>query len=172
MSTLVVGMADCRVSAAAEVSVATYALGSCIGLAVYDPQVRVGGILHFMLPDSSIAHGDPNPYKFADTGVPRLIQEVCALGANKRRLHAWAAGAASMLESASGLEIGKRNHDALRRLLWKTGLLLQAEAVGGNQSRSIRLDIGTGNFWVQECGEERRLLKAVRKGGDQCRIAS
>lgn len=77
MSTLVVGVADCRVSAALQEEVATYALGSCIGLAVYDPQVRVGGMLHFMLPDSSIASQDEgNPYKFADTGIPRLLEEV------------------------------------------------------------------------------------------------
>ncbi len=82
MSTIVVGVADCRVSAAPCDEVATYALGSCIGLVVYDPQARVGGLLHFMLPDSAIAtQGERNPYKFADTGIPRLIEEVCALGA-------------------------------------------------------------------------------------------
>jgi chemotaxis protein CheD len=89
-----------------------------------------------------------------------------------RRLEVWAAGAASMLESAGGFEIGKRNHQALRRLLWKAGLLLQGEAVGGNQSRSVRLDIATGNFWVQEGGEERKLLQPGRKGGDRWPIAS
>jgi chemotaxis protein CheD len=172
VNTVVVGMADCRVSAATQENVATYALGSCIGLAVYDPQARVGGILHFMLPDSSMAaQGEENPFKFADTGIPRLLDGVCALGASKRRLEAWAAGAANMLEGAGVFEIGKRNHQALRRLLWKAGLLLQAEAVGGNQARSIRLEIGTGNFWVQECGEERKLLKPRRKGGDRCPIA-
>jgi chemotaxis protein CheD len=164
MSTVVVGVADCRVSAAPEEEVATYALGSCIGLAVYDPQVRVGGMLHFMLPDSSIASQDErNPYKFADTGIPRLLEEVCALGAAKRRLEAWAAGAANMLGNAGGFEIGKRNHQALRRTLWKAGLLLQGEAVGGNLSRSVRLEIATGNFWVQEPGEERKLLRPGKK---------
>jgi chemotaxis protein CheD len=173
MSTLVVGVGDCRVSTAPGDEVATYALGSCIGLAVYDPRVRVGGLLHFMLPDSAIAaRGERNPYKFADTGIPRLIEEVCALGASTGRLQVWAAGAASMLESAGGFEIGKRNHQALRRMLWKAGLLLQGEAAGGNQSRSVRLDIATGSFWVQEGGEERKLLQPGRKGGDRWPIAS
>jgi chemotaxis protein CheD len=170
---VVVGMADCRVSAAQDDEVATFALGSCIGLAVYDPQVRVGGLLHFMLPDSSIAmQGETNPYKFADTGIPRLLDGVCALGASKRRLEVWAAGAASMLASAGGFEIGKRNHQALRTLLWKAGLLLQGEAVGGNQSRSVRLEIATGHFWIQESGEDRKLLKPGKKGGDKWPIAS
>ncbi len=168
MTTVVVGMADCHVSASSEECVATYALGSCIGLAVYDPNARVGGLLHFMLPDSSIAgKGESNPFKFADTGIPRLLDQVCALGASKRRLEVWAAGAASMLESAGGFEIGKRNHQALRRLLWKSGLLLTAEAVGGNQSRSVRIEIGTGNFWVQESGEEHKLFRPRRERGDR-----
>lgn len=81
MSTLVVGVSDCRVSAEPGDEVTTYALGSCIGLAVYDPLVRVGGLLHFMLPDSEIAsQSERNPFKFADSGIPRLIAEVCALG--------------------------------------------------------------------------------------------
>jgi chemotaxis protein CheD len=164
MSTVVVGVADCRVSAAPGEEVATYALGSCIGLAVYDPQVRVGGMLHFMLPDSTIAsQGERNPYKYADTGVPRLLEAVCALGAAKRRLEAWAAGAANMLGSAGGFEIGRRNHQALRRALRKADLRLQGEALGGIQSRSLRLEIATGSFWVQECGEEHRLLEPGRK---------
>jgi chemotaxis protein CheD len=164
MSTLVVGVADCRVSGASGEEVATYALGSCIGLAVYDPHVRVGGMLHFMLPDSSIASREGrNPYKFADTGVPRLLEEVCALGAAKGRLEAWAAGAANMLGFAGGFEIGKRNHQALRRALRNAGLRLQGEALGGIQSRSVRLEIATGSFWVQECGEEHRLIEPGRK---------
>lgn len=153
---------------------ATYALGSCIALVVYDPRARVGGLLHFMLPDSSIdaAMGAQDPYKFADTGVPRLLDEVSALGARKRCLLAWAVGGANMLESAGGFDIGKRNYQALRRLLWKAGLLLYAEAVGGNQSRSVRLEIATGNLWVQEAGGARMLLTPERKTQSSWLIAS
>jgi chemotaxis protein CheD len=166
-------MAECRVSASPNEQVATYALGSCIGLAVYDAQARVGGLLHFMLPDSSIAMKDErNPYKYADTGIAQLLEDVYALGAGKQRLEVWAAGAASMLEGPGGFEIGKRNHQALRRLLWKAGLLLQGEAVGGNRPRSVRLDIGSGDFWVREGGEERKLLKPGNKGADRWPIAS
>jgi chemotaxis protein CheD len=173
VSLVVVGMADCRVSASPDAEIATYALGSCIGLAVYDRRARAGGLLHFMLPDSSIAaQGERNPYKFADTGIARLLEEICALGASRRRLETWAAGAANMLDGPGAFEIGKRNHQALRRLLWKSGLLLAGEAVGGNVSRSVRLDIATGNFWVQEAGGERTLLQPGTKGGGGWLIAS
>ncbi len=167
MSLVVVGMADCRVSANLEDELATFALGSCIGLAVYDPVSRAGGMLHFMLPDSSIAaDGELNSAKFADTGIPMLLDRVCALGAARGRLEVWAAGAANMLSGAGYFEIGKRNHQALRRILWKSGLLLRGEAVGGSQSRSVRLEIGTGKFWIQEPGEERKLLQPGRKGSE------
>ena len=173
MSLVVVGMADCRVSANHDDELATFALGSCIGVAVYDPVSRAGGLLHFMLPDSAIASkGERNFAKFADTGIPLLIEQVCALGASICRLEVWAAGAANMLSGAGYFEIGKRNHQALRRILWKKGLLLRGEAVGGNQSRSVRLEVGTGKFWIQESGEQRRLLQPGRKGSGTWPIAS
>lgn len=173
MNNVIVGMADCRASANREDELTTYALGSCIGLAVYDPRARVGGLLHFMLPDSSIAdEKERNSAKFADTGVPLLLEQVCALGASKKRLEVWAAGAANMLQSAGSFEIGKRNHQALRRILWKAGLLLRGEAVGGNQSRSVRLEVATGNLWIQTSGEERKLLEPGGKGTKPWAIAS
>ncbi len=170
MSTLVVGVADCRVSAAPRDTIATFGLGSCIALAVWDPQARVGGLLHFMLPDSAAAGQiRPNAYMYADTGIPKLLDEICALGGSCARLEACAAGAASMSDAPAGFDIGKRNYQALRRLLSHAGLSLRAEAVGGNQSRSLRLQIGAGEFWVQECGQERKLLEAsARVNGRVC----
>src|SRR5580704_1957012 len=119
MSTIVVGVADCKTAESADDELMTYALGSCIGLAVYDPAAHIGGLLHYMLPDSSIdpTHGRDNPYKFADTGIPLLLDRVYARGASKRRLIVLVAGAADMLESVGGFEIGKRNYLALRKIL-------------------------------------------------------
>ncbi len=70
---------------------ATYALGSCIGLSVYDPKAAVGGLLHYMLPDSAIdpARSRQNPYMFADTGIPKLLEQVCG----QRRVQAPPGGA-------------------------------------------------------------------------------
>jgi chemotaxis protein CheD len=198
MTTIVVGMADCKIAASEGEELATYALGSCIGLAVYDPAARVGGLLHYMLPDSSIdpASCGDNPYKFADTGVPLLLNAIYARGGSKKRLVVLVAGAADMFDKPSGLnierpsglniekphkleignpgglEIGKRNYQALRKLLWKAGLLIHGEAVGGNQSRTIRLEIRTGNLWLQESAGKRALLTAGAKGGNPWHTAS
>ncbi|MDR3698570.1 MAG: chemotaxis protein CheD [Candidatus Sulfopaludibacter sp.] len=175
MAEVVVGIADCRVGSVPGQVLVTYALGSCIGLAVYDPAVEVGGLLHFMLPDSTIdsARGRENPYMFADTGIPLLLQTVYGQGASKRRLVAQAVGGAQMMDPQNLFEIGKRNYQALRRILWKAGVLLQSEAVGGMQSRTVRLEIGTGRVWLQEGGRQRELFPGVaRKGGNSCHIAS
>lgn len=173
MNTVIVGIAECKASANHDDELTTFALGSCIGLAVYDPLARVGGLLHYMLPDSAIgADEERNAAKFADTGIPLLLDQVRALGASTSRLEVWAAGAASMLSGAGYFEIGKRNHQALRKILWKRGLLLRGETVGGNVSRSVRLEIATGRFWIQESGEQKRLFQAGKKGLQEWPIAS
>jgi chemotaxis protein CheD len=175
LSQLVVGVADCRVASGPGEVLTTYALGSCIGLAAHDPQAAVGGLLHFMLPDSTIdpARGREKPFMFADTGVPLLLEQMAKLGACKRRLVLLAAGGANMLEGGAGLEIGKRNYQALRRILWKAGLLLHGEAVGGGKSRTMRLEIGLGKLWLQEAGEQRELVpENSQKGTQQWHIAS
>jgi len=169
MDQVVVGISDCRIGDARGLVLATYALGSCIGLAVHDAEAGVGGLLHFMLPDSSI---DPqgaraNPCKFADTGIPLLLAQVYGRGAVKRRLIVAAAGGASMLDPQSFFDIGRRNYQAMRKLLWKAGLLLHAEEIGGACSRTARLEIGSGRFSVQAAAGERRDLVAGHpsKGG-------
>jgi chemotaxis protein CheD len=157
---VIVGMAGCEIGEAPGGVLATYALGSCIGLAVYDPKVRVGGLLHFMLPDSGIDPGcaPENPYRFADTGIPLLLGRVVRRGASARRLIAAAAGAARMVTGGDMFDIGRRNYLAMRRALWKAGILLCGEAVGGDAPRNLRLDIGTGRLWVEERGNVRELV--------------
>lgn len=175
MDLTVVGMADCKIADDRNQVLVTYALGSCIGVAICDPQVGIGGLLHFMLPDSAIDsdRAQRSPYMFADTGIPRLLEQAYAKGADKRRMTILAAGAANMLQSHETLEIGRRNYLALRRILWKCGLLLHGEAIGGVVSRSLRLEVGTGLVWLQEPGEHKRLLPArIGRGGYGWHIAS
>src|SRR5579862_6290087 len=123
MDQIIVGMADCRVGDSPGQVLATYALGSCIGLTVHDAKAGVGGMLHFMLPDSTIdsARGRENPYMFADTGIPLLLEAMYGKGASKRRLVVQAVGGAQMMDPQNVFEIGKRNYQALRRILWKAG---------------------------------------------------
>ena len=169
MDQIVVGMADCKIGDAPGQVLATYALGSCIGLAVHDPKANVGGLLHFMLPDSGIdpARGRDNPWMFADTGIPLLLNQVYARGASKKRLIVRAAGGANMMELQNGFDIGRRNYLAMRKILWKSGILVHGEAVGGVRSRTVRLEVGSGKFWLQEAGEVRELFAGLpQKGGD------
>src|SRR5436305_4658403 len=97
---VVVGVADCRVTSDVSNVLITYALGSCIAVAIYDPVAKVGGLLHFMLPESGI---DPekartNPYMFADTGIPLLFRRSYQRGAAKQRLVIDIAGGAQVMD--------------------------------------------------------------------------
>lgn len=164
MNRLVVDMADCKVSANSGDVLITYALGSCIGLAMYDPAARVGGLLHFMLPDSSLdaARAEANPYRFADRGVPALLETVCARGAERRRLRIAVAGAAEIMDPGELFNIGKRNRAALHRILWKEGLLIAAESVGGTAPRTLGLEIGNGRCFLRAGSEPERDMLACR----------
>jgi len=172
---IVVGMADCRVADAPGQVLATFALGSCIGLTAYDPKAGVGGLLHFMLPDSTIdpARGQANPFMFADTGIPLLLEKLCGRGASKRRMIAHAFGAAQMMDEQNVFEIGKRNYLAMRRILWKAGIILHGEAIGGTVSRTVRLEIGTGKIVLQEGTQKRELgIANTQKGSNPWHIVS
>jgi chemotaxis protein CheD len=168
-------MADCRIGDSPSQVLVTYALGSCIGLAVHDAKAGVAGLLHFMLPDSSIdrARARDHPWMFADTGIPLLLEMICARGASKRRMVVRAAGGATMMDLENVFDIGRRNYLAMRKILWKAGVLLHGEAVGGVRSRTVRLEIGSGRFWLQEAGEVRELVAGFApKGGDPWHIVS
>ncbi|HEX7359393.1 MAG TPA: chemotaxis protein CheD [Bryobacteraceae bacterium] len=161
---LVVGMGDCKVSNGSGDVLITYALGSCIGLAMYDPVSCVGGLLHFMLPDSSLdaARAGENPYRYGDPGVPALLRELSKRGAERRRLRIAVAGAAEILDRGEFFNIGKRNRAALHRMLWKEGLLIAAEATGGTAPRTLGLEIGSGRFFLREASEPEREMLACR----------
>jgi chemotaxis protein CheD len=165
---LTVGVGDCKVSNATEAVLATYALGSCIAVAIHDPVAAVGGLLHFMLPESSLNpdKAGQNPYVFADTGIPALFHAAYRLGAEKRRLVVRAAGGAQVMDENGYFNIGKRNQLALRKILWKAGVMLQAEETGGNESRTVRLEVATGRFWIRGPGmAEREMPSGGRQGG-------
>lgn len=138
----------------------TYALGSCLGIAIYDPEACVGGLLHVMLPLSTI---DPekatrNPFMFVDTGVPKLFIECYKAGAKKERLQVKVAGGASSKTEGEDLfQIGRRNFIILRKLLWRNGVLLSSYDVGGTLSRTMSLEIGTGRVTVKADGITRVL---------------
>jgi len=170
---LVVGVGDCKVSSDPGSEIVTYALGSCIAVAIWDPLSRVGGLLHFMLPESpagSAAASCDNPYRYADTGTPMLFRGAYHQGADKRRLVVRLAGGASVVDSDGIFNIGKRNYAALRKILWKAGVMVHGEDVGGSNSRTVRLEVGSGRFFIRgPMGEEREMRVPARNaaGGGQ-----
>lgn len=154
-TTLVVGVADMVVSNDSNAEIVTYSLGSCLGLTVFDPVKKIGGLLHLMLPDSKIdpAKGASMPFMFVDTGVPRLFHAAYNLGADRSRLVVKVAGGAQLLDQQGIFNIGHRNFTALKNLLAQNGLSLHAADVGGLTSRTLRLDLSNGSVTLKSPGE-------------------
>ncbi len=150
---LVVGMADFKHSRDRGETLVTYALGSCIALSLYDPVARVAGMLHAMLPQSSIdpAKAEAQPAVFVDTGVPLLFRESYKLGAQKERLVVKVAGGACTHGDPEKdiFQIGKRNVLMLRKLLWTNNVPLQASDVAGTESRTVFLELETGRIRIR-----------------------
>jgi len=154
MAELVVGISDLKVSNNPADSMVTYALGSCIAVAVYDPAAKVGGLLHYMLPDSTLDAGKARetPGMFADTGIPLLFKSCYGIGADKRRMVVKVAGGASILDESNFFRIGQKNIMAMRKLFWRNNILIDAEDTGKNFNRTVRLDVGTGRVFIKRAG--------------------
>lgn len=156
----VIGIADMKVSSASDDTLITYALGSCLGIAIYDPVARVGGLIHIMLPLSSVnlEKAQSNPCMFVDTGVPLLFKSCYKAGAQKERLIVKVAGGASLQNHEDDqFQIGKRNFTMLRKLLWKNNVLLNAFDVGESYSRTMSLNIGNGDVILKINNQEKVL---------------
>lgn len=151
MSDLIVGISDLKISGHPDDTLITYALGSCIGVAVYDPVAKVGGLLHFMLPDSTldINKAKENAAMFADTGIPMLFKSCYALGAEKKRMIVKVAGGASILDDGNYFRIGQKNITALRKIFWRNNVLIDAEDTGRNCNRTVRLELNNGRCTVK-----------------------
>ena len=139
-----VGMADLNVCKAPDV-ITTLGLGSCIGLVFYDPVSKVGGMVHYMLPDSTKVRNNSNIAKFADTGIDELLRRVIAAGANKGRLIAKIAG-------------GARNAEAAKAKLKQLGIRLVAEDTGLNYGRTVELHCDTGEFYIKSVGKPLKII--------------
>ncbi len=155
-----VGMADLNICKSPDI-ITTLGLGSCIGIAVFDPSSKVGGLAHIMLPDSTKIKNNSNIAKFADTGIEELIRRVTEAGASKTRLVAKIAGGAKMFE-VSGLSdvgnIGARNAEASKAKLKELGIPLLAEDTGLNYGRTVELHCETGEFYVKSVGKPIKII--------------
>jgi chemotaxis protein CheD len=155
--TIRVGVGDCRVSSDRGSQLVTYSLGSCIAVVVYDPRVPVGGLLHFMLPDSNLNRekARENPFLFADTGIPLLLDRVREVGGERRRLIVRVAGGAQVLDNSKIFNIGEQNYGAVVKALKKLKLRVHDEAVGGSGSRTVRLELKTGRLELRTVNARR-----------------
>jgi chemotaxis protein CheD len=166
---LVVGVGGLAVSNNQAMILTTYSLGSCLGITIYDPVSRAGGMLHAMLPDSSInaAKAAEQPAMFVDTGVSALFRAAYALKAEKHRVQICVAGGAQFLDKTGFFNIGQRNIACLGQLLVEHGLSIEAKDVGGLVSRTLLLHLDTGEVRVKNSGqrEEITLFRGYASAG-------
>ena len=157
---IVVRVADLR-SACGEAVLATVGLGSCVAIMLHDPVARVGGLAHILLPSRSLGRTADHPGRFPQTAVPLLLDEMTALGADRRRLVARLVGGASMFSNlvpAGSMQMGDRNVIAVREVLNELAIPIVGEAVGGNQGRSVWFHIADGRVSVRIVGQREELL--------------
>ncbi len=156
MTSITVDIADLKVCDKPDDILITHALGSCIAVILYDPLVKVGGMIHYMLPMSKTnpEKAKSNPAMFADTGIPLLFQKMYEKGCAKENLIAKVAGGAKLYDDNGVFDIGKRNYSVLRKLFWKNKVIIAAEDVGGATSRTVRLQVGDGKTTISSKGQE------------------
>lgn len=154
-----VGMADLKTGRAPDI-LTTLGLGSCIGIALWDPTTKIGGLAHVMLPDSTKIRNNSNIAKFADTGIAELVRQMEVMGAPRKRLVAKIAGGARMFEvsgTTSVGNVGEKNALASKKKLRELGIRIVAEDTGLNYGRTVELNCENGDYVIKAVG------KAVKK---------
>jgi chemotaxis protein CheD len=148
---VIIGVGDMAVSNNPQVILSTYALGSCVGVIAYDSIAKVGGILHLMLPDSTISpeKAIKQPAMFADTGLPLLFRAMAGLKAERHRVRLFVAGGAGMLAGSDPFKIGERNSAKTLDFLTKNGLAIRHREIGGSINRTVHLEVGSGNVGLK-----------------------
>ncbi len=155
---ITVGIADMKMAQGSGILI-TYALGSCIGLCFHDPRLKLGALLHIMLP-LNMETGRKNPMKYADTGIRETLRQMEAKGASKNRIIVKIAGGAKMFEVNGGNlgNIGQRNIESVHLILRKEGLRLAAEDVGGTVARTLLFDVVSGQGCIRSYGRQEVLF--------------
>jgi chemotaxis protein CheD len=149
-----VGMADYKTTTHPGILI-TLGLGSCVGIALFEPSTKIIGLAHIMLPTSKIAKTTVNEAKFADTAIVRLVEDMVKLGANRKTIKAKLAGGAQMFNftnSSDTIRIGLRNVEASREMLAQLDIPIISEDVGGNHGRTIELYSDDGKLMIKSVG--------------------
>ncbi len=148
---LIVGMADMNIAKDAGVLI-TLGLGSCVGIALYDPNVKIAGLIHAMLPDSKEIKNNSNIAKFVDLATIKLTKDMISCGAQQSRIVAKIAGGAQMFAFGStqqNMRIGDRNVEAAEHMLRRLGIRVLAKDVGKNFGRTVELHAQNGKFVIK-----------------------
>lgn len=155
---LTVGIADMKMGQN-DATIVTHALGSCIGICLYDPALKLAAMVHIMLPMNMEA-GRTNTFKYADTGIRETLAQMQRRGASKARITAKIAGGAKMFEVAGGTlgNIGQRNAECVKLVLKREAIRLVAEDVGGTVARTLHFDAATGMGKIHSYGRPERAL--------------
>lgn len=145
-------MGELAASAAPDDELVSMGLGSCVGVALVDPEQAVAGLAHVMLPAANAAYSAPA--KFADRAVPALVALAERLGARRDRMQAVLAGGAQMFgrDGIAGMDLGARNEAAVRDALAGFGIPVRAAATGGDRGRTVRVHVGGARITVKEAG--------------------
>lgn len=153
-------MADLKVCKSPN-GITTLGLGSCVGIALRDPNTKIGGLAHIMLPDSKAIRNNTNIPKFADTGIEELVKQVVAAGAGRGKLVAKIAGGAQMFafQNKSDLvRVGERNVEAVKKKLQELKIPILAEDTGKNYGRTVIFYPETGDFIIRSVGREETVI--------------
>lgn len=137
----------------------TYALGSCIGICLYDAQIKLGALVHIMLPLNMEA-GRKSPMKYADTGIRETLKQMEGKGARRSRITAKIAGGAKMFEVSGGSlgNIGQRNIESVRMVLKREGIQILKEDVGGSVARTLLFDVSNGLGCIRSYGKPETII--------------
>lgn len=163
---IIVKIADMKISKANDVLI-TYALGSCVGVCVYDYSKKIGGLSHILLPHDSGNLGKKDPYKYANTAIIEMVRQMEKQGCSKLFLTAKIAGGAQMFSvnnshisqnSSSPFNIGERNIQSVRSVLKFLNIPIVAEDVGGNYGRTMKFDLSKGLIIIKSVGHGDKML--------------
>ena len=152
-----VGIGDMKI-ARREGTLITYALGSCVGITFYDPMIKLGALVHILLPEAG-DNAAGNILKFADTGIKETLRKLEVFGGVKSRYQCKIAGGAKMFEMSAGIgNIGERNVKMVEKVLAEEHIRVMAKDVGANYARTMLLDVTTGTVKVRTSGRNETIL--------------
>lgn len=155
-----VGMADLNICSSPD-AITTLGLGSCVGIILYDPILKVAGLAHIMLPDSTQIRSNENVAKFADTGIETLLRQLIQKGAQRSRMIAKIAGGAQMFAFSAEntmLSVGQKNVIATKKKLSELGIRIIAEDTGDSYGRTIEFYPETGQLLIKAVGKEQKII--------------